>query len=383
MNKAIDYESTNIEQLEPKHDMPFSDVPIINDSVHILLVEDNQKDVRLIKDLLVMKQKHQWQLTHVQNLDGALKLIKQVDYDIVVLDLFLPDSNGIQTLKRFIIQNNSLPVIVMSDLRDEDLSKDAIREGAQDYLVKGQFISDFFIRAVQYAIERKKIEILRNELLGYVNHEVSSPLYVIKDSLSQISEGVLGQINKRQELFLDLTLSGIDRLMTITEDYLLCTSLELGKLTIRKRKISINGIVREIAETFRMSFRQKNLDLHLRLPFRDIWINADRERIGQVLTNLLNNALKYTEQGFVKIAVRKSGNNIRCVIRDSGLGIAKEEIPKLFKKYGQTESSYKNYKGNGLGLYICKTLIHLHGGRIQVKSRVNRGTKFIFTIPLK
>lgn len=383
--KTASHSDLNIpRQLGHKHDRPFHVVPIVDDSLNILLVEDDFKDAQLIKDLIVMKQKSQWQLTHVQRMSEAIKLLKQGDFNVVILDLFLPDSGGMLTLQKLITENNAVPVIVMTNLKDENIGKDAIRQGAQDYLVKGQVTSDFFIRAIQYAIERKKLDKLRDELVSYVNHEISSPLCVIKDGLSQISNGVLGQVNAQQEQFLDLTLSGIDRLMTITEDFLLCTKLELGKLSVKKEQMSFNVIIKEIADTFRTSFAQKGIDLRVQLPFWDVRINADRQRVGQILTNLLNNALKHTQQGYVKITVQRLGRHIRCVIKDTGPGIAKEDIPKLFCKYGQIASSAgKAHKGTGLGLFICKTLVELHGGTIQVKSRLGLWSKFIFTLPLK
>jgi len=348
----------------------------------ILLVEDNIEDAELIEQLIWMKEKYQWKTQRVERLEEALKCLSDGYFDVVVLDLFLPDSRGLDTLNKLIAKQSSTPVVVMTGLNDETIGCQAVQKGAQDYLVKGQITSDMFIRSLEYAIERKKLERMKDELLSYVNHELSNPLTIIKESISQIAEGLLGDVNAKQKHFLGTSLSSINRLIMITEDLLLSTKLELGKLSIEKEIFNLSELVREIMATFQASFAQKGLELKSVLPSEAIKLNADRSRIGQVLTNLLNNALKYTSQGDVKIIVEEKGNVVQCVISDTGQGIAEEDIPKLFKKYEQLLShKRKGQNGTGLGLFICKTLVELHAGRIDVESHLGIGTKFIFTLP--
>lgn len=351
--------------------------------LNILLIEDNDKDAQLIKDLLDMKRKDSWRMARARELGKALGMLRDQDFDVVVMDLFLPDSIGISTLQKFVAQNAALPVIILANMKDESVAMSAIREGAQDYLVKGQFTADIFIRAVQYAVERKKIDQLRDDLIGYMNHEIASPLGVIKDSLSQVCGGSLGHINARQERFIKMSLAGIDRLINTTDDFLLCTKLELGKIPIKKDWMSFNNVVRDIVETFKVSYRQKGLSLKAHMPFWDIRLMADCERISQVLGNLLNNALKHTVKGGVKVIVRKKGRMAHCIVRDTGPGIDEEHLPKTFQKYQQLVSGNgRPRKGSGLGLYICKALVEQFGGRITVKSRLGMGTEFNFSLPL-
>jgi signal transduction histidine kinase len=363
-----------IEAQDQKRKAPLDRHPLSEDTLNILLIEDNIEDAELIEELLLMKQKNHWHIKHFQQLQEALIGLKRHDFDVVILDLFLPDMRGLKTLKKFIAYKNSIPIIVMTSLKDERIGKDAIREGAQDYLVKGQITSDFFIRAVEHAIERKKLEQLKDELLSYVNHELSNPLAVIKESFIQMREGLFGDINSEQKQFLDISLSSIDRL----------TKLALGKLLIEKETFIFNELVHEVMETFKASFIRKGLELKSLLPDKEIKLYADRGRIGQVLTNLLNNALKCTSTGRAEIVVEERGDEIHCAISDTGQGIAAEDIPKLFQKYGQILSrNRKDRRSTGLGLFICKTLIELHGGHIQAESRLGKGTKFIFTLPKK
>ena len=358
---------------------------LINDKQHnILLVEDNDDDAELIRELLFMEEKKDWVINRCIRLEDAFECLQKGDYELVILDLFLPDARGIETLKKLITFNHMVPVIVMTSLNDEQIGKKAINEGAQDYLIKGQFTSNHFIRAVEYAVERKKLDQLRDELLSYVNHELSNPLTVVKDSIAQIVEGVFGEVVDQQKHFLNTALSNINRLIMITEDLHLCTQLELGKLPINKESFYIDALVKEIIETYRASFDNKKLGLKCFLPSQGIMVCADKNRIGQVLGNLLNNALKFTSKGYVQIAIIRSGSTVWCTVKDTGQGIAYEDIPKLFKKYQQALSQQKKgVKGTGLGLFICKTLVELHGGHIWLKSALGEGAEIIFSLPIQ
>ncbi|MBN1869247.1 MAG: response regulator [Candidatus Omnitrophica bacterium] len=364
--------------------MSASDGLIDDHQLNILLVEDNMEDVELIEELMFMEEKGQWSMKRCERLSEAFEYLKYNGVDVAILDLFLPDMRGLETLKKFVAYNHTIPIIVMTSLHAKQLGREAIREGAQDYLIKGQFTSDHFIRAVEFSIERKKLDQLRDELLSYVSHELSNPLTVVKDSIAQIAEGVVGGINDKQKHFLDISLSNIGRLIMITEDLLLCTKLELGKLPIHKELFDMNALVKEVIETYRASFMNKKLNLECFLSTQPVMVSADKERIGQVVTNLLNNALKFTFKGHVQIAVARNDHLLWCVVKDTGQGIPQEDIPKLFKKYQQVLSHRrKGVKGTGLGLFICKTLVELHGGHIWVKSCLGEGTEITFSLPIQ
>ena len=376
-----------IEQRDGKFLIPSlsaSDGLIDDHQLNILLVEDNKEDAELIEELMFMEEKGQWFLKRCERLSEAFEYLKYNDVDVVILDLFLPDTQGLETLKKFVAYNHAVPIIAMTSLHAKHIGREAIREGAQDYLIKGRFTSDHFIRAVEFSIERKRLDQLRDELLSYVSHELSNPLTVVKDSIAQIAEGVVGAINDKQKHFLEMSLSNVERLIMITEDLLLCTRLELGKLPVHKELFDMNALVNEVAETHRVSFTNKQVGLECFLCARSVMVSADRERIGQVVTNLLNNALKFTPKGHVQIALARNDRMLWCAVKDTGRGIAREDIPKLFKKYQQVLSRKREgVKGTGLGLFISKTLVELHGGHIWVKSHLDEGTEITFSLPIQ
>jgi signal transduction histidine kinase len=354
------------------------------EQLKILLVEDSMEDAELIEELLYMKEKYYWTLKRAEQLQEALDYLSTEVFDVVVLDLFLPDSRGLETLKNFVDRKSSIPIVVMTGLKDENIGKKAIHEGAQDYIIKGQITADLFTRVVEYAIERKKLERMKDELLSYVNHELSNPLMVIKEGVSQIAEGFWGEINPKQKIFLDTAISSINRLITITEDLLINTKIELGKVSLVKERFDFHALIDETTETFKAAFAQKGVELKSRLPLRSVEIYADRDRMGQVLTNLLNNALKHTAKGYVEIVLEINDYRLQCSIIDTGEGIASEDIPRLFQKYEQLLSDKrKTQKGTGLGLFICKALIELHDGTIAVTSQLGKGSQFVLTLPIE
>ncbi len=350
----------------------------------ILLVEDEQADANLVEDMLFMKEKYHWTIKHVTRLQEALKSLGEETFDVVVLDLFLPDAGGLDTLKKFMEGNKfpKLPIVVTTGLKDGEIGKQALRNGAQDYLIKGQITGDLFVRTVEYAIERKDLERLKDEFISYVNHELSNPLAVIKEGISQVSEGLLGTINDQQKHYLERTIANVNRLIRITEDLLDSTKLELGKLSLQKERFNFVELVEQVVESFTPEAKLKKIDIQVVLPSQAIEVYADKSRIDQVLTNLLNNALKYTSEGWIKIALSDTRKAIECTVTDTGVGIHSDDLPKLFSKFEQGHSEKSNnHKGTGLGLYICKQLIELHDGTIRAESQPGKGTKFIFSIP--
>ena len=368
-------EKEKLQVSQPQHDKQ-------NVEMRILLVEDNIEDAELIEEMLFMKQKTAWRMKNVKSLEACLDTLKKEAFDVVVLDLFLPDSQGMQTLKKCVDKGVTQPLVVMTSLRDESNAKEAVHQGAQDYLIKGQITADQFLRTVEFAVERKKMERLKDELISYVNHELTNPLMIIKETVSQVKDGLLGDVNQTQKEYLLTASLTIDRLIKLTEDLLVGTTLELGKLPIKKEEFNFNELIQEVINSFKSALSKKGLSVHCRLPSEPVLVNADRERIGQVVSNLLNNALKYTAEGSIEIAMERNGDYVQCRISDTGQGIAPEDLPKLFKKYEQILGNKgKKQKGTGLGLYICKMLIELHGGNIAVNSKPGTGSTFIFSLP--
>jgi len=230
--------------------------------------------------------------------------------------------------------------------------------------------------------ERKRLEQMRDEFVSTVSHELRTPLSIVREGVSQVSDRLHGEINPKQEHLLSISLSNIDRINRIVAELLDLSRLEAGKLVLKKESIDLVKLAREVVLSFRLLAEAKKIELRQHFPEGTLEGYLDKDKITQVFANLIGNAIKFTEKGFVEVIVRDKNDYIECVVSDSGIGIPEEGIPELFSKFRQiSRQSAPGEKGIGLGLVITKSIVELHLGKIWVESKLGEGTKVIFTLP--
>mgnify|MGYP001256205936 CR=1 FL=1 len=224
---------------------------------------------------------------------------------------------------------------------------------------------------------------MKSEFLSVVSHELNTPLIIVQEAISLVIDGVVGTLTKRQKELLFKATSNLERLKRMIDDLLDFSRLEKHKLTLHYSLVNFNELLFGSSEFFAKWAKEKNIKLQYKLAPKQINIFIDPERVSQVVSNLINNAIKYTEQnGQIRVEVDVLEDKVRVAIIDSGIGIAKSDLAKLFKKFSQvTASGGFRRKGVGLGLSISKELIEKHGGEIWVESKVGVGSKFYFTLP--
>lgn len=230
----------------------------------------------------------------------------------------------------------------------------------------------------------KRIDELKDEFVGTVSHELRSPLSIIKEGINLVLDEIPGKINEKQSKILKTAKSNLDRLARIINDLLDISKIEAGEMKIKKEQIDITSLIRQVISSFELAIRDKGLVLKINFSKEGISIYADQDAIAQVINNLFDNAIHFTKEGHVEISVREKDNTIECSVSDTGIGISKENIPKLFGKFQQfARISGPGRRGTGLGLSIVKGIIELHGGKIWVESEFGKGTKVIFVLPKK
>lgn len=231
--------------------------------------------------------------------------------------------------------------------------------------------------------ELRRISQMKTDIIAVISHEFRTPLTIIKERISQVSDNIHGEINTRQREALSIATSEIDRLASMVKTVLDISKIDAGKTNVRKRFIDMRAIVMVVINEFKDYVKNKGILLCYHLPQEEVSLYADYEKIIQVLSNLLSNAFKFTNKdGRIAIEVKDNEKEIEVRVRDTGVGIAKENIPKLFTKFsqfGHTKTS--DEKGTGLGLAISKGIIDAHKGRIWVESEIGKGSTFKFTLP--
>lgn len=233
--------------------------------------------------------------------------------------------------------------------------------------------------------EQKKVEEFRNDIVRTVSHELRTPLSIEKEGISLLLDGMLGSVNPEQKEILETVMRSIDRLSRMITNLLDISSIETGKIKLLQERTELVNLVKDVAFEFKKRAGEKNIDFSKKLPGREVWVLADQDKITQALSNLVDNAIKFTpEGGSVEISLEASKDRAECCIRDTGVGIAPENIAKMFEKFQQfSRTAGPGEKGFGLGLSITKGIIEMHKGRIWAASELGKGTQIMFTLPLQ
>lgn len=230
--------------------------------------------------------------------------------------------------------------------------------------------------------ELKKLDQLKSDFVSMVSHELRTPMSIIKGSLSQLLDQNAENSKEIIDKLLNLSLGNVNRLTTMVNDLLDLSKIEAGKVELRKRPTDINGIVKEVYHSFENQAKERGIDLRVDVFNDQIIVDCDRDKVVQIFMNLVGNALKFTQKGFIEISAQEQQAIVRCAVRDSGPGISPEDVKKVFGKFQQFgHKNMHGIKGTGLGLSISKGLVELHGGRIWLESKVGEGTQFIFILP--
>ncbi len=239
-----------------------------------------------------------------------------------------------------------------------------------------------FVAVKEDIAQRKEMERLKDEFVSMVSHELRTPMAVIKEGVSQVFEGLHGGVTLTQSEVLGISLENIERLGRIIDNLLDISKIEAGKLKLKKEAVDIVEVARGVIATFNLRVKNRNVALKENFSKEKIELSLDRDRIIQVFTNLLGNAMKFTSAGDIEISIIDKENSVECIVKDTGIGISRDDLPKLFSKFEQfSRSALPGEKGTGLGLSIAKEIVELHKGRIRVESELGKGTAFTFILP--
>ncbi len=245
-----------------------------------------------------------------------------------------------------------------------------------------QGVAEHYLKVSEDITERKQLEKLKDEFVGNVSHELRTPLSIIKEAINLILDKLVGEINQKQENVLTTAKDNIDRLTRIINELLDISKIEAGKLQLKKDNVDIVSLIKKTVSSFEGRAKEKGLELKQDFSPAEIPLFIDADKLTEVFINLLGNAVKFTDKGCIEISVKDKGKEVECFVKDTGIGIAQENLPKVFDKFQQFgRVSGPGERGTGLGLSIVKGIIEMHNGNIRVESRFGEGTKFTFVLP--
>lgn len=373
----------------------------MSEIINVLLVEDNLAEARLLQAQLADSTLSQFIVVHADRLSTALEQLKNNAFDVILLDLSLPDCSGLETLRAFHRHTQQIPIVVLTGLEDEQLAATAIKEGAQDYLTKQFSDTRLIDRAIRYAIQRKRFEEERVKLmqehaarlkaeeanamklkfLAIITHELRTPLSSIKGFASTLLAEDVEWDAETQRQFLSIIELEADKLSDLVEQLLDLARLQAGTLRVDPQVETFDAIFKTALGQLKILTAKHRFEAYI--PANLPPIIADPLRIAQVLSNLVGNAARYSpEQTCIQVHVQQIDQSIQVNVSDQGKGIPVEMRPAVFEAFRQIEHNEAGKKGVGLGLAICKGVVEKHNGQIWIHDAEPHGTVVSFTLPL-
>jgi two-component system phosphate regulon sensor histidine kinase PhoR len=266
----------------------------------------------------------------------------------------------------------------------KDLTRE-IRIHGRDFICSAAFLEkhDEIVITLHEITEIKRAERIKKDFISNVSHELRTPLTAIKGFVETILETAKDE-NKR---YLEIIRRQTDRLINIVKDLLKLSELEdtgEGKIGISLSKVNLKEIVSNVLTIYEKEIKTKGLKSVLKIEKNVPKIKGDAFKLEQLFINLIENAIKYTEEGEIKITAKKEGKSVVIEVSDTGIGIARKHLPRIFERfYVVDKSRSRALGGTGLGLSIVKHIVQLHNGEISVESTLGKGTKFIIVLPIK
>lgn len=279
---------------------------------------------------------------------------------------------------------------ILKKIRREDLGGiEGVKSPKKSFLNPlGQLNQDIYMYAAlkQREIDNlKKMAAFRREFLADVSHELKTPIFAAQGYVHTLLDGAMEDESVREK-FLQKAAKSLDGLDLLVQDLLVLSQMETGEITMQFEDFNMAHLTREIFEQVESKAEAKNIQLHIgENAKRNVMVHADIQRIGQVLINLISNAIKYgREGGNVIVDLKKKKNYVTVFVKDDGNGIPEEHLPRIFERFYRVEKSRSKDKGGtGLGLAIVKHILEGHKIKIQVSSVLGEGTTFYFNLPKK
>lgn len=367
-------------------DLASQDLPRAgNRPIRVLLIEDNPADARLVEIALAESRTARFDLVWVDRLSVARRRLGEEEFDVIVLDLSLPDSYGIQSLRDLKADVHGLPIVILTGLDDEALGVEAVKQSAQDFLVKGQFGGDALARTLRYAVERsraqKRLDQMRSDFVAMLSHDIKNPLTAVL--------GFVNLLRRRpprdpEELRADLDRIevGARTALALAVNFVDAARIESGPLRLETRPASLNEIAAKVLEQHESMARVNRIIFETAFAGDLPQLQLDRRLIDRAVANLVSNAVKFSpEESRVRIATGRDGDCAVLSVRDHGPGIPAEDRPKLFGRFSLLASPRRD--STGLGLFIVRTIAEAHGGNVRFDCPPDGGSVFELRLPLQ
>lgn len=350
----------------------------------ILIVDDNQVNVDVLTELLG----NEYDIMTADNGKQAIEIASTYFPDLILLDIMMPEMDGYQTCK-LIRQNPDLKytkIIMVSAKTSINERLQGYQSGADDYVTK-PFDTQELLAKVKVYLKLKAAEQLDNmksELTMSVTHELRTPLCIMKNVISNIKAGFTKIKDPKLAQQLETINDNANRLAKIISNFLDVSKIDAGKMELELSEFPIQDAIISALKNLEVLATLKKITFKTQMPYQPITITADCDKITRVLSELIDNSIKYmnSEGGNIQINLTGNENELTVEVTDTGPGIESLALDKIFDKFVQVKRNIgPGEHGTGLGLSIVKGIVELHGGKIWANSTLGQGATFSFTIP--
>lgn len=364
----------------------------------ILIVEDDEMDALDLRRRIRRAFADDIEVEHVETLARAVERLEEESFDLAFLDLRLPDTLPDDSLRRLGAIEGAPPLVVMTGMDDDATANRALRDGAQDYLVKGDFSNRELERTVRFAVERHLLQrdlvrskqeesAMKDRLLSHVSHELRTPLTAIVQFLAIVRDGIAGPVTEKQIEYLGVASRNADQLKHMITTLVDVSRASSDKLDCRLRLGSVQQVAENVCATFQPRAAEAGITLSIDTTDAETTAAIDATRVVEVLSNLVDNALKFTPpEGRVDLRVERTRRDgvefVRVTVADSGVGIPTEQLEHVFSRLHQIQGNDdSSRRGLGLGLYLAREIVDRHDGRIWADHNPGGGTAMHLELP--
>jgi signal transduction histidine kinase len=371
-----------------------------------ILIVDDEKPIR---DFLsqALTRLGGFEVKLAENGEEAMGKIEKENFDLVLTDMKMPKMDGLQLISEIAKSKPETLTVLLTGHGTIDSALEAMKRGASDYLSKPINLDELMIRLHKVLDERhrfvslkdyaaeleranqelRKLDEMKSEFVSVASHELRTPLAAIKNAVQLMLQGKTGEINENQAKFLSMAERNINRLTGILNSLLDLSRIESGRVVLEFEDLDVRSSIEFIFSSLKPQADGKSIQLRMEVQEGLPRVYGDREKVEQILTNLVGNSIKFTpEGGEISVSARTFENDENMVaisIKDSGIGIPEDQLERIFEKFHQVEDSLRrSIAGTGLGLAITKGLVEVHHGKIWAESEVGKGSTFTFTLPI-
>ena len=399
----------------------------MEETLKILIIDDDEVDRMAVTRALKVAA-IRMELSEATDYSEAIEILEEKQFDCVFVDYLLPGKDGLALVQEIRASGSKVPLIVLTGQGDEQTAVDLMKAGASDYITKSRITPDLLSTTLRNAIriyeaerqialfnqrlresnellkkknkeleeKREQIHIqnlklleaseTKSKFLATMSHELRTPLNAIMAFSQMLQRKNKGNFSNQQVDMIERIHGNGKNLLALINDILDLSKIEAGGLKLYPEEFDLSQLINTTIDELRSLRSQKKLDIEVETDFQQPIVFNDRNRVRQILVNLISNAIKFTDKGIVLIKANEisdlSDSNIVITVKDTGIGIAESDIKHIFEPFRQINQSIsRKYAGTGLGLAITKSLVKMMDGKLSVESELAKGSIFRVEFP--